>query len=154
MSNLTGSKLSGSTLTVTIDHGRLPKEGGAGRRRTADTEGEEAPAPRAPRERAPREPRAPRVSTVWVAGLLRDTHTAPVLKAAFEAYGPVLEVDIARSGTFAFVKMASDAAVAAAVAGLNGHDLAGVTLTAEVASNEPKPEPAGGRAPRRSNRAA
>ncbi|MBC7767056.1 RNA-binding protein [Arenimonas sp.] len=75
------------------------------------------------------------------------------LKAAFAEFGEVTSAQVAmdrmtgRSRGFAFVEFAADEAAAAAVAGLDGHELDGRELRVNIAM--PKTE-GGSSAPRRS----
>ena len=75
------------------------------------------------------------------------------LKAAFAEFGEVTSAQVAmdrmtgRSRGFAFVEFATDEAAAAAVAGLDGHELDGRELRVNIAM--PKTE-GGSSAPRRS----
>ena len=138
---LDGSSLNGAKLAVTIDAGRKRRERGAGRRRTADDEEEGAP------EASEEEAAAAPESTVWIGVLKRDVHTSELLTKALAKYGRVQSVELARNGAFAYIKMDSDAAVEAAVAGLNGAELEGTAVTVEAATG---PKPRRNRGPRRS----
>lgn len=79
---------------------------------------------------------------IYVGGLVREA-TQEDLQAAFEAFGKVTSVKIIKdqfsgdSKGFGFVEMESNTEGQAAMAGLNGKDFKGKTLTV----NEARPRP-------------
>lgn len=62
-------------------------------------------------------------------------HTEAVLRGAVAKFGDIESVEVARRGTFAYVKFATEAAVAAAVAGLEGAEIEGTVVKAAEATN-------------------
>lgn len=88
------------------------------------------------------------VPQLYLGGLQADVHSEEVLRAAAGRFGAIESVEIARRGTFAYVKYASEGAVAAAVAALSGGEINGVAVKAEEATN---PAPRADR-PRQSRR--
>ncbi len=87
------------------------------------------------------------MTNIYVGNLSRDL-TKEQLEAAFAAHGTVERVSIitdrmtGQSRGFGFVEMSSDEEAQAAIAALNGQDLAGRALTVNVA--RPKSEGGGG----------
>jgi cold-inducible RNA-binding protein len=87
---------------------------------------------------------------IYVGNLSFDTSETE-LQAAFAAYGTVSSARIAtdrdtgRARGFGFVEMANQAEAQAAIAGLNGADLQGRTLTVNEARPREDRRPAGNR---------
>ena len=86
---------------------------------------------------------------IYVGNLSFDTSERE-LEAAFAVYGAVSSARVAtdrdtgRSRGFGFVEMASQAEAEAAIAGLNGTDLQGRTLTVNEARPREERRPSGG----------
>src|SRR5262245_31237784 len=85
-------------------------------------------------------------------GNLAFTVTEQDVRELFAPYGVVERINLmtdretGRPRGFGFVEMADDQAAQAAMAALNGQDLAGRTLTAHAARpREERPPPGGGR---------
>lgn len=87
------------------------------------------------------------MTNIYVGNLPRDM-SAEQLEQAFAAYGAVERVSIitdrmtGQSRGFAFVEMANESEAQKAIESLNGTDLAGRTITVNLA--KPKDEKAGG----------
>ncbi len=90
------------------------------------------------------------ILNIYVGNLSFDTSETE-LQAAFAAYGAVSSARIAtdrdtgRARGFGFVEMASQAEAQAAIAGLNGSNLQGRTLTVNEARPREDRRPAGNR---------
>jgi RNA recognition motif-containing protein len=88
---------------------------------------------------------------IYVGGLAYAVKDEDLLRA-FSGYGEVTEATVAvdretgRSKGFGFVQMSDDAAAQAAIAGLNGTELVGRTVT--VSPARPREERSGYRPPR------
>jgi cold-inducible RNA-binding protein len=88
---------------------------------------------------------------IYVGGLPYSTTSDDLLRA-FGAYGEVAEAvvasdrDTGRSKGFGFVQMSDDTAAQSAIAGLDGSDLGGRTITVNPA--RPREDRSGSRSPR------
>ena len=104
------------------------------------------------RRRPPAQPARPALvslrAQVYLGGLNPAVHTEEAIKAAAAAYGAVTGIEMARRGTFGYVQFATDASADAAIAGLNGAEIAGSVIKAE-APQAPKARAEGARRPRR-----
>ena len=87
------------------------------------------------------------MTNIYVGNLSFDVSDAG-LQEAFAAFGGVEKANVVtdrmtgRSRGFGFVEMGNDEEAAAAIEGLNGTDLAGRTITVNVA--KPREDPGGG----------